>query len=143
MRSGASATGAASGRTIEAIRALGYTGGKTQVYNHCQRWRQEQANTPRNAGFVPLSFELGEAFQFDWSCEYAFVGGLRRRLEVAHIKLAASRAFLLVAYYSQAHEMLFDAHTAGSRFWAGCPNAASTTTCAPPWTRWARASSAA
>jgi len=53
---------------------------------------------------------LGEAFQFDWSTEYAFVGGLRHRLEVVHMKLAASRAFMLVAYYSQAHEMLFDAH---------------------------------
>ena len=31
----------------------------------------------------------GEAFQFDWSCEYAFIGGLRRRLEVVHIKLTA------------------------------------------------------
>ena len=105
----------------EAIRALGYTGGKTQVYSYCQRWHQEQANTPRNAGFVPLSFELGEAFQFDWSCEYAFVGGLRRRLEVAHIKLAASRAFLLVAYNSQAHEMLFDAHTRGFQVLGGVP----------------------
>ena len=109
------------GSYYEAIRALGYTGGKTQVYNHCRRWHQEETNTPRNAGFVPLSFELGEAFQFDWSCEYAFVGGLRRRLEVAHIKLAASRAFLLVAYYSQAHEMLFDAHTRGFQVLGGVP----------------------
>ena len=61
---------------------------------------------------MPLSFELGEAFQFDWSCEYLFIGGLRRRLEVAHTKLAASRAFCLVAYYSQAHEMLFDSAVA-------------------------------
>lgn len=45
---------------------------------------------------VPLTFELGEAFQFDWSCEYAVIGGLRRRLEVAHVKLAASRVFHLV-----------------------------------------------
>jgi transposase len=121
MRTAASATGAACGRTYEAIRALGYTGGKTQVYNYCSNWQQEQANAPRNAGFVPLSFELGEAFQFDWSCEYAFVGGLRRRLEVAHTKLAASRAFLLVAYFSQAHEMLFDAHTRGFQVLGGVP----------------------
>jgi len=37
-------------------------------------------------------------FQFDWSTEYAFVGGLRRKLEVAHTKLCASRAFWLTAY---------------------------------------------
>jgi transposase len=106
---------------FEALRALGYAGSRSPVYVYCQRWRREQDNAPRNAGFVPLSFELGEAFQFDWSCEYAFVGGLRRRLEVAHIKLAASRAFLLVAYYSQAHEMLFDAHTRGFQVLGGIP----------------------
>jgi len=98
---------------FEAIRAMGYRGSRGPVYAYCKHWREEQASAPRKAGFVPLSFDLGEAFQFDWSCEYAFVGGLRRRLEVAHMKLAASRAFVLVAYYSQAHEMLFDAHARG------------------------------
>ena len=98
---------------FDAIRALGYRGSSSTVYRFCRAWQDEQRDAPRNAGFVPLHFDLGEAFQFDWSCEYAFVGGLRRRLEVAHMKLAASRAFLLVAYYSQAHEMLFDAHARG------------------------------
>jgi len=106
---------------FEAIRAMGYRGSRGPVYEYCKGWREEQAEAPRNAGFVPLSFELGEAFQFDWSCEYAFVGGLRRRLEVAHMKLAASRAFVLVAYYSQAHEMLFDAHARGFAMLGGIP----------------------
>lgn len=48
---------------------------------------------PKRMAYVPLAFELGEAFQFDWSCEYACIAGLRRRREVAHLKLAASRAF--------------------------------------------------
>jgi hypothetical protein len=61
--------------------------------------------------FVPLSFELGEAFQFDWSEEGFVVGGIFYRMQVAHMKLCASRAFWLVAYPSQGHEMLFDAHT--------------------------------
>ena len=95
---------------FEAIRAMGYSGSLSSVHRFCRKWRDEQANEPRGAGFVPLSFEPGEAFQFDWSCEYAIVGGLRRRLEVAHMKLAASRAFGRAAYYSQAHEMLSDAH---------------------------------
>ncbi len=38
-------------------------------------------------------------------------GGLYRRLQVSHLKLCSSRAFWLVAYPSQGHEMLFDAHT--------------------------------
>jgi hypothetical protein len=60
---------------------------------------------------VPLAFELGEAFQFDWSEEGLVVGGVYYRLQVSHMKLCASRAFWLVAYPSQGHEMLFDAHT--------------------------------
>ena len=39
------------------------------------------------------------------------VGGIYYRAQVAHMKLCASRAFWLVAYPSQGHEMLFDAHT--------------------------------
>jgi hypothetical protein len=61
--------------------------------------------------FVPLSFEWGEAFQFDWSEEGLVVGGVYYRAQVAHLKLCASRAFWLVAYPTQSHEMLFDAHT--------------------------------
>lgn len=106
---------------LEAIRSLGYRGSRSPVYKFCRRVLEEQREEPRNAGFVPLSFELGEAFQFDWSTEYVFVGGLRRRLEVAHMKLAASRAFALVAYFSQAHEMLFDAHARGFAILGGVP----------------------
>ena len=60
---------------------------------------------------MPLKFDLGEAFQFDWSEEGLVVGGIYHRMQVSHMKLCASRAFWLVAYPSQGHEMLFDAHT--------------------------------
>ena len=106
---------------FENICLLGYQGSRGPVYEYCKHWRDQQKSAPRHAGFVPLSFELGEAFQFDWSCEYAFVEGLRRRLEVAHIKLAASRAFLMVAYYAQSHEMLFDAHRRAFEVFGGVP----------------------
>jgi hypothetical protein len=39
------------------------------------------------------------------------IAGIYRKLQVAHMKLCASRAFWLMAYPSQGHEMLFDAHT--------------------------------
>ena len=68
-----------------------------------------------------MSFELGDAFQFDWSCESVFVGGLRRRLEVAHTKLASSRAFWLTTYSTQSHEMLFDAHARAFQALGGLP----------------------
>jgi hypothetical protein len=70
---------------------------------------------------VPLSFELGDAFQFDWSEEGLVIGGIYRRLQLAHLKLCASRAFWLVAYPTQGHEMLFDAHTRSFAALGGIP----------------------
>ena len=102
----------------EALQAMGYSGSSTTVYRFAKDWREEQSQ-PRGTGFVPMHFELGEAFQFDWSCEYLVIGGLRRRLDVAHIKLAASRAYLLVAYFTQTHEMLFDSHARGFAIFEG------------------------
>jgi transposase len=71
--------------------------------------------------FVPLSFRPGVAFQFDWSEDYAVIGGERTKLQVAHIKLSHSRAFLVRAYLLQTHEMLFDAHWHGFRVFGGVP----------------------
>lgn len=42
-------------------------------------------------------------------------------LQMAHIKLSHSRAFLLRAYLLQTHEMLFDAHWHGFRVFGGVP----------------------
>ena len=90
--------------------AQGYRGGYSRVTDFIREWRQGEARDPTKA-FVPLSFELGEAFQFDWSEEGLVVGGVYYRMQVSHLKLCASRAFWLVAYPTQGHEMLFDAHT--------------------------------
>lgn len=86
---------------FEQIQALSYQGRYPRVVVWARRWRRAQADAPRRAAFVPMSFEMGDAFHFDWICQYAFVGGLRRRREVAHTKLAASRAFWLTAYPAQ------------------------------------------
>lgn len=94
----------------EDLRAAGYDGSYDRVSAFVRNWKKERDSGAQRGAFVPLAFEYGEAFQFDWSCEYVFIGGLRRRVEVAHLKLAASRAFWLVAYPTQSHEMLFDAH---------------------------------
>ncbi len=103
------------------IRALGYDGSYSRLTDWLRAWRDAQLNSPRRAAFVPLSFDMGEAFQFDWSREYAFIGGLRRQLDVSHLKLAASRAFWLVAYFTQTHEMLFDAHARSFQALGGIP----------------------
>ena len=101
------------------IRADGYEGGYSQLTAFIRAWRGQQGKSLR--AFVPLSFELGEAFQFDWSEEGLLIGGIYRRMQVAHLKLCASRAFWLVAYPSQGHEMLFDAHTRAFAALGGVP----------------------
>ncbi len=94
----------------EAILQDGYTGGYSQVTEFFRRSR-EQATVNSKSAFVPLKFELGEAFQFDWSEEWLVIGGIHRKILAAHTKLCASRAFMLSGYPTQSHEMLFDAHT--------------------------------
>jgi len=102
-------------RTARALHAelktQGYRGGYSRLTDFIRAWRQGEGQGAAIKAFVPLAFELGEAFQFDWSEEGLVIGGVYRRMQVSHLKLCASRAFWLVAYPSQGHEMLFDAHT--------------------------------
>ncbi len=104
--------------------ALGYTGSYDRVAAFARHWRQlqhEAAQTTGRGVFVPLSFAPGEAFQFDWSEDWAVIGGERIKLQVAQFKLSHSRAFLLRAYPLQTHEMLFDAHNHAFAVWGGVP----------------------
>ena len=93
--------------------ALGYRGSYDRVAAFARDWRRRQREVARIAGggtFVALVFAPGEAFQFDWSEDWAVIGGERMKLKVAHFKLAHSRAFVLRAYRQETHAMLFDAH---------------------------------
>ena len=101
--------------------ADGYTGCYSRVTEFVRHWRENAGQAGAKKAFVPLKFGLGEAFQFDWSEEGLVVGGVYRRLQVAHLKLCASRAFVLVAYPSQGHEMLFDAHSRAFAALGGIP----------------------
>jgi transposase len=92
------------------LKAAGFDGGYSRVTAFVRRWREAGGQTLAKA-YVPLRFELGEAFQFDWSEERLLIGGVWRKILAAHLKLCASRAFVLQAYPTQSHEMLFDAHT--------------------------------
>ena len=88
---------------------------------HVRAWRGNKVRAISVNAFVPLAFEFGEAFQFDWSEEGLLVEGIYYRLQISHMKLRASRAFWLVAYSSPGHEMLFDAHTRSFAALGGVP----------------------
>jgi transposase len=88
--------------------------------------QQRAQQTTERGTNVPLVFQAGEAFQFDWSEgwseDWGIIGGERVKLQVAHIKLSHSCAFLVGAYFLQTHEMLFDAHWHAFRVCGGIPS---------------------
>ena len=115
-------------RTVKQLHAdlvsLGYDGSYGRVAAFARAWRLDRQREQQTSGrgtFVPLVFQSGEAFQFDWSEDWAVLGGERTRLQVAHFKLSHSRAFIVRAYLLQTHEMLFDAHFHAFRVLGGVP----------------------
>ena len=102
-------------------RVITKLGGYGRVCAFARAWATSQGLATAKGAFIPLKFKHGEAFQFDWSTEYTFIGGLRIRVELAHTKLCASRAFWLVAYPGQGYEMLFDAHARAFAAFGGVP----------------------
>jgi magnesium-transporting ATPase (P-type) len=58
--------------------ALGFTGSYGRVAAFARDWRADRQREQQTTGrgiFIPLSFRPGEAFQFDWSEDYAVIGG--------------------------------------------------------------------
>ena len=103
---------------------LVYDGSYERVAAFVRAWRDERHPAEQTTGrgtYVPLVFQPGEAFQFDWSEDWATIGGERVKLQVAHITLSHSRAFLVRAYPLQTHEMLFEAHWHAFRVFGGVP----------------------
>lgn len=115
-------------RTIKQMHAdlvsLGYEGSYNRVAAFARTWRAKKQEADKTSGrgtYVPLTFGPGEAFQFDWSEDWAVIGGERMKLQVAHFKLSYSRVFILRAYPLQTHEMLFDAHNHAFAIFGGVP----------------------
>ena len=103
---------------------LGYDGSYGRVAAFVRAWkadRQREQQTSGRGTFVPLVFAPGEAFQFDWSEDWAILGGKQVKLQAAHTKLSHSKAFIVRAYPLQTHEMLFDALTQAFRVLGGVP----------------------
>ena len=101
----------------------GYDGSYDSVRRYAARWAQEARTTPGDAGmaFVPLQFQPGEAFQFDWSHEDVEIAGQPVRVKAAHMRLCASRAVFVRVYPRETQEMVFDAHARAFAFFGGVP----------------------
>jgi len=105
-------------RMYDALQDEGYRGAYDSVRRFVKVWRRERQATPTNA-YIPLSFEPGDAFQFDWSHETVQLDGATTAIKVAHIRLSHSRFFLVVAYLRESQEMVFDAHNRAFAFFGG------------------------
>jgi len=108
----------------------GFTGSYNRVAAFARDWRAERQryeNTTGRGTFVPLAFRAGEAFQFDWSEDYAVLGNARVKLQLAHIMLSHSRAFLVRAYLLQTMRCCLTHIGMASGSSAGSLNAGSTT----------------
>ncbi len=89
-------------RTIKQLHAnlvsLGFDGSYGRVAAFARAWRDDYRRQQQMNGkgtFMPLLFAPGEAFQFDWSEDWAVINGVRTKLQVAHFKLSYSRAFFV------------------------------------------------
>ena len=102
------------------LKAAGFDGDYSRVTEFVRGWRADGGVNTTKA-YVPLQFAPGEAHQFDWSEEHLLIGGVWRKLLVAHLKLCFSRAFVVQAYPTQSHEMLFDAHARAFAALGGIP----------------------
>jgi transposase len=103
---------------FEELQGEGYEGGYDSVRRYVQRWREEHRGLRREV-FIPLMFDPGEAFQFDWSHEWVEMGGMPVRVKVAHLRLCFSRLFVAIAYPRETQEMVFDAHNRAFEFFGG------------------------
>ncbi len=102
----------------EEIHGEGYAGSYDNVQRYVRAWKRRQ-QTLATPAFVPLVFDPGEAFQFDWSHEDVMLGGVPARIKVAHIRLCYSRMSLVIAYPRETQEMVFDAHVQAFAFFGG------------------------
>jgi len=85
-------------RTLKQLHAelvtLGFTGWYNRVAAFARKWRADRLREQQTTGrgvFVPLSFRPGKAFQFDWSEDYAVIGGVPGRGIYDNMKTAVDR----------------------------------------------------
>lgn len=98
----------------------GFNGSYDAVRRYAAGWRLKRRRGVADApSFIPLMFQPGEAYQFDWSHEDVEIAGKPMRVKVAHMRLCASRAIYVRAYPRETQEMLFDMKTAVTTVFTG------------------------
>ena len=106
-------------KLFEQLQASGYVGSYESVNLVVRVFRREHEAKGKQV-FIPLNFEPGKAFQFDWGEEEISLSGVITRVKAARIKLCHSRYSLVVVYPNEQLEMVMAAHEEAFKFFAGC-----------------------
>jgi transposase len=106
-------------RLYQQLQTSGYLGSYESVNLIVRAFRREHEAKGRQV-FIPLSFDPGRAFQFDWGEEEICLNGEIIRVKAARIKLCYSRHSLVVVYPNEQLEMVMAAHEEAFKFFGGC-----------------------
>jgi len=103
---------------FEELQRQGFEGGYDSVRRYVQKWRKNTEGK-KVIAYIPQTFALGEAFQFDWSYEQVELAGFVVTVKVAHFRLCYSRMPFCVAYARESLEMVLDAHVRAFEYFGG------------------------
>ena len=115
---------------FQELSARGYEGSYESVCRHARKWSDQQSSGVSKA-HVPLEFDPGEAYQFDWSQERASIDGEVFRLKVAQMLLCYSRMPYVRAYRRESQEMILMCTIGHLRILGVAASVAYTTTLKP------------
>ena len=103
---------------FEQLQRAGYEGGYDSIRRYVSNWKKADGTAAVKA-FIPLAYDPGDAFQFDWSYEKVELGGVPVEIKIAHFRLCHSRKPFCVAYTRETLEMVMDAHVLAFEFFGG------------------------
>ena len=89
----------------EDLKNMGCKGSYSAVCRQLRKTELHYREESCSNAFVPLKFESGEAYQFDWSTQYIQIGKDITEVKVAHFVLCYSRRKYTRAYYCEKQEM--------------------------------------
>jgi len=103
---------------FEQLQRAGYAGGYDSVRRYVSNWKKADGTAAVKA-FIPLVYDPGDAFQFDWGYEKVELGSVPVEIKIAHFRLCHSRKPFCVAYTRETLEMVMDAHVRAFEFFGG------------------------
>ena len=103
---------------FEQLQREGYEGGYDAV-RRCVGAKKRASGAASVNAYVPLEYDPGDAFQFDWSYEQVELAGFQEEVKIAQFRLCHSRQPFCVAYRRETLEMVLDAHIRAFEFFGG------------------------